>query len=67
MDAFEAATRKRGPSWSAFDIRMMFQGYLERGFIAEAGDIEVLTTLLGHAPRSYRAFAQETAAGWSEK
>jgi uncharacterized protein YbjT (DUF2867 family) len=67
MDAFEAGTRKRGPSWSAFDIRMMFQGYLERGFIAEAGDIEVLTTLLGHAPRSYRAFAQETAAGWSEK
>lgn len=36
MDAFEAQLRKRVPSRSAFDIRMMFQGYLERGFVAEA-------------------------------
>jgi hypothetical protein len=26
MDAFEVQMRKRAPSWSAFDIRMMFQG-----------------------------------------
>jgi uncharacterized protein YbjT (DUF2867 family) len=32
MDAFEEQLRNRAPSWSAFDIRMMFQGYLERGF-----------------------------------
>ena len=37
MDAFEEQMRKRAPSWSAFDIRMMFQGYLERGFVAETG------------------------------
>jgi len=67
MDAFEEAARKRAPSWSAFDIRMMFEGYLERGFIAEAGNVETLTALLGHAPRSYRAFAEETAAGWGGK
>src|ERR1017187_3520445 len=35
MDAFEKQMRENAPSWSAFDIRMMFQGYLERGFIAE--------------------------------
>jgi uncharacterized protein YbjT (DUF2867 family) len=29
MDAFEEQMRTRAPSWSAFDIRMMFQGYLE--------------------------------------
>ena len=46
---------------------MMFEGYLERGFIAETGDIETLTALLGHAPRSYRAFAEETAAEWGAK
>jgi hypothetical protein len=46
---------------------MMFQGYLERGFTAETGDIKALTALLGHAPRNYRAFAEETAAGWVEK
>ena len=26
---------------------MMFQGYLERGFVAEKGDLETLTELLG--------------------
>ena len=66
MDAFEEQMRKRAPSWSAFDIRMMFQGYLERGFVAEAGDIETLTQLLGHPPRRYEDFAAETAVIWQE-
>jgi uncharacterized protein YbjT (DUF2867 family) len=64
MDAFEEQMRNSAPSWSAFDIRMMFQGYLERGFVAEAGDVEKLTKLLGHAPRRYEDFAAETAALW---
>jgi uncharacterized protein YbjT (DUF2867 family) len=66
MDAFEEQMRKRAPSWSAFDIRMMFEGYLERGFIAEDGDLETLTKLLGHAPRRYEDFAKETFAQWQE-
>src|ERR1035437_799553 len=67
MDAFEEQRRKRAPSWSAFDIRMMFQGYLERGFVAEAGDIETLTQLLGHRPRRYEDFAKETALSWQKQ
>jgi uncharacterized protein YbjT (DUF2867 family) len=64
MDAFEQQMRQRGPAWSAYDIRTMFQGYLERGFAATPGDIDSLTKLLGHAPRRYEAFAQETAQAW---
>ena len=64
MDAFEVQMRKRAPSWSAFDIRMMFEGYLERGFVAEPGDVEILTNLLGHAPRRYEEFAKETVLIW---
>src|SRR5476651_1187079 len=67
MDAFEEQMRKRAPSWSAFDIRMMFQGYLERGFVAEAGDLETLTSLLGHAPRRYEDFARETVVNWQRQ
>ena len=66
MDGFEAQMRQQAPAWSAFDIRMMFQGYLERGFVAEAGDIETLTGLLGHPPRRYEDFARETARKWRE-
>jgi uncharacterized protein YbjT (DUF2867 family) len=66
MDAFEQQMRLKAPSWSAFDIRMMFEGYLERGFVAEDGDLETLTKLLGHAPRRYEDFARETFLQWQE-
>jgi uncharacterized protein YbjT (DUF2867 family) len=67
MDGFEVQMRQKAPSWSAFDLRMMFQGYLERGFVAEAGDLETLTSLLGHPPRRYEDFAQETAEKWKKE
>jgi uncharacterized protein YbjT (DUF2867 family) len=66
MDAFEDQMRRRAPSWSSFDIRMMFQGYLERGFVAEIGDVKTLTELLGHAPRRYEDFAKETLLNWQK-
>ncbi len=64
MNAFEEQMRQKAPSWSAYDIRMMFQGYLERGFAAQDGDVERLTALLGHPPRDYQSFALETARKW---
>jgi uncharacterized protein YbjT (DUF2867 family) len=67
MDAFEKQMRDKSPGWSAFDIRMMFEGYIERGFVAGDDDIETLTTLLGHAPRRYIDFARETAIAWQSK
>src|ERR1700686_2681987 len=66
MDAFEAQMRKTAPSWSAFDLRMMFEEYLERGFIAEDGDLETLTKLLGHTPHRYEDFAREILSKWQE-
>jgi uncharacterized protein YbjT (DUF2867 family) len=64
MDRFEKQMGEKAPAWSAFDIRMMFQGYIERGFIAEDGDMDTLTRLLGHSPRKYADFAGETARAW---
>jgi uncharacterized protein YbjT (DUF2867 family) len=64
LEAFEEQMRQSAPSWSAFDIRMMFQGYLERGFVAEDGDIETVTKLLGHPLRRYEDFARETVEAW---
>jgi uncharacterized protein YbjT (DUF2867 family) len=66
LESFEEQMRKSAPSWSAFDIRMMFQGYLERGFVAQDGDIEILTKLLGHPPRRYEDFVKETVEEWQE-
>jgi uncharacterized protein YbjT (DUF2867 family) len=64
LDEFEEQLRTQAPAWLAFEIRMMFQGYHERGFVAEAGDVEALTTLLGHTPRRYEDFAGETVRAW---
>jgi uncharacterized protein YbjT (DUF2867 family) len=66
LDTFEEQMRKHAPSWAAFDIRMMFQGYLERGFVAEDGDAATLTMLLGHEPRAYEDFARETMHEWQK-
>jgi hypothetical protein len=62
FDQWEQNMRARMPSWSAYDLHMMLQGYFDRGF--EAPDTEVArpTKLLGHAPRSYEDFATQTAA-----
>jgi uncharacterized protein YbjT (DUF2867 family) len=64
LDRFEEQMRKHAPSWAAFDIRMMFQGYLERGFSADGSDVATLTKLLGHKPRAYEDFVKETAHAW---
>ena len=66
LDMFEEQMRKHAPSWAAFDIRMMFQGYLERGFVAHDDDTAILTKLLGHAPRAYEDFASETLREWQK-
>ena len=64
LNIFEEQMRKHAPAWAAFDIRMMFQGYLERGFVAENDDAAILTKLLGHEPRAYEDFANETMREW---
>ena len=63
LDTFEEQMRKHAPSWAAFDIRMMFQGYLERGFVAEDGDaalLEVIALSEQCSIISQIAFAQVT-------
>jgi uncharacterized protein YbjT (DUF2867 family) len=53
------------PSWHAMELRLMLSRYQTDGAVASATDLARLTTLLGHAPRSYRAFAIDAAAQWA--
>ena len=64
FDQWEQTMRTRMPGWSAFDLRMMLQGYFERGFASTETEVARLTKLLGHAPRSYEEFATEAAKSW---
>ena len=64
LDAFEEHLRQMVPAWQAMELRLMFQGYQERGFVPAAADVAALTTLIGHAPRRYQDFVHETAIAW---
>jgi uncharacterized protein YbjT (DUF2867 family) len=65
LDALEQRLKAFGPAWLAYDMRLMMHRYQQDGAIATAADIARLTTLLGHAPRSYRDFAKDAAAAWT--
>jgi uncharacterized protein YbjT (DUF2867 family) len=64
FDRFEEQMRAYTSSWEAFDMREMFEGFHERGFVAPDHEIERLTKLLNRLPRTYEQFASDTAARW---
>jgi len=65
FDQWEQTMRGKVPAWMAFDLRMMFQGYFDRGFAATETEVTRITKLLGRAPRSYEDFAAETTKLWN--
>jgi uncharacterized protein YbjT (DUF2867 family) len=65
FDQWEQTMRDKVPAWMAFDLRMMFQGYFDRGFASTETEVARITKLFGRAPRSYEDFAAETAKLWN--
>lgn len=65
LPGFESNMASRAPSWSAYDIRLMLARFQGDGMLSTPGALEILTGILGHAPRSYRDFVKETAASWA--
>ncbi len=64
FDQWEQMMRGMMTAWRAFDLRVMFQGYFERGFASTDAEVARFAKLLGHAARTYEDFASETAALW---
>ena len=52
------------PDWAVFDFKHMYDFFQKQGLKASPQAIDRLTRLLGHPPRSFGAFASETAAAW---
>jgi uncharacterized protein YbjT (DUF2867 family) len=79
FDNFEAQLRKTGnpmretgtpintgtPSWLAHDLRLMFEGFVERGFRNTEDQTARVAALLGHQPRTYSSYAEELATEWA--
>lgn len=64
LTAYEQQFRAFAPGWMAYDFRLMFGRFQRDGMAAAQGDVDRLTTLLGHPLRSYHDFAVETAKQW---
>ena len=65
LDAWEKQTLAFMPAFAAFDFRLMYQFFQEKGLKATPEDVARCTALLGHAPRRFDEFAAETARAWS--
>lgn len=66
FDAFEEQLRKTGsPSWLAYDIRVMFQGYVDRGFATSQLAVARCAALLRREPRTYQSYAEELGKQWA--
>ena len=79
FDNFEAQLRKKGnpmrepgtpmktgyPSWLAYDLRVMLEGFVERGFRNTEDQTARFAALLGHQPRTYSSYAEELATEWA--
>ena len=67
LDAWEAVQVNYLPHWMVFDFREMYLYFQQKGLKASPEAIARQTRLLGHAPRSFEAFAAETASAWTSK
>jgi uncharacterized protein YbjT (DUF2867 family) len=65
LDALEQRARTFAPGWLAYDLRLMVGRYQEDGATATRAARSRLATLLGHPPRSYRAFAVAAVQTWA--
>lgn len=64
LDAWEKQFLQYMPDWLVFDFREMYAFFQKEGFRGTADMLRRQQPLLGHAPRSFDAFAEETAAVW---
>jgi uncharacterized protein YbjT (DUF2867 family) len=66
LPSFEKGMADRMPSWAAYDLHLMLARFHSDGMVAKRSALDIMSGLLGHAPRSYRDFATETAAAWGK-
>jgi len=64
LDAWEAQARAVFPAWMLHDFRTMFAFFIRNGAHASGRDFSAQEDLLGHAPRSFEAFAAELTQAW---
>jgi uncharacterized protein YbjT (DUF2867 family) len=66
LDAWVAHVKNVMPERLYSDMRVMYKYFQDHGMIAPEADLERERLLLGHAPRSFDAFAEQLADEWKQ-
>lgn len=61
LEAWAAQAKLTMPAWIVDDWVQMYQFFQDKGLVASANDLKLLTQVLGRAPRSYASFVREFA------
>jgi len=64
LEAFEQNLKPFAPAWYVYDLKLMMRRYQQQGALGSADQVSRMEALLGRPARTYRAFAEETAASW---
>jgi uncharacterized protein YbjT (DUF2867 family) len=64
LEAWEAQNRAYLPASMLYDFKHMYAFFQKDGLKATPADVAQLTSVLGHAPRGFAAYATEMAAAW---
>jgi uncharacterized protein YbjT (DUF2867 family) len=65
MEAWEKQNLSYGiPPVLAYDFRLMYEWFQQKGLKASQKDVTELTAVLGHAPRRYADYVSEMVKGW---
>lgn len=64
LDTWETQVLEFLPAWMAFDFKLMYSFFQDKGLKAEPADIKRLEKLLGRMPRNFEDFAVETVKQW---
>ncbi|WP_341520074.1 NmrA/HSCARG family protein [Pseudomonas sp. G.S.17] len=62
LAAFEGQLASYGPTWLAYDMRLMMAGIQTFGMQSTEGTVEKLQTIIGHPLRTYEDFVREAVA-----
>lgn len=64
LEVWEEQNRPYLPPSMLYDFKQMYAFFQKQGLKGTPADVELLTAVLGHPPRSFAAYAMETAAQW---
>jgi uncharacterized protein YbjT (DUF2867 family) len=67
LNTWQKQARSMLPEWMAYDFRLMYAAFQERGLVATDAQKKETRTILGTKPRSFRRFAEEIVEQWQER